>query len=149
MFNKISIGLVGALGILAASATVVSARSVVATDGRPLNGAQWGCFNANVGTGAVTSTCNANFEIPLVLDTFGAKVVNMSARATAGGAACRSVGNNRVGTAFTASPWVPVPVAAGFVNMNLAGAVVPGNGVLFVDCVTNPGTSFIQFDYAP
>lgn len=29
----------------------------------------------------------------------------------------------------------------------LTGAVVPPNGVLFVDCITNNSTSLVQIDY--
>lgn len=125
------------------------ARSVLASSGHARIGSQASCFNVNFTTGAVDSTCNADFIVPLTTDTAGAKPVNLTARATAPGAICRTVANNRFATSFSASPGVAIAVSAAYVPHALSAVVVPAQGVFFVDCITNPGTSLLELDYVP
>lgn len=58
-----SIGLVGLVSMVLAGGA--SARSVAAHTGQARVGAQSNCFDANFVTGEVTSTCSADFLVPL------------------------------------------------------------------------------------
>jgi hypothetical protein len=120
---------------------------VTAAIGDARNGTQVNCFSASFSTGAITSTCSADFLVPLSADSAGVKNINMTARATAAGASCRVVANNRFGTAISSSPFVALTVGPNYVAHFLNGAVLPGSGVLFVDCIMNNGASLNEIDY--
>ena len=150
MIKKALMGAVAslvAIGALAGSSSEAEARSVTAATGAARLGSQVNCFNKDFSTGAVNSTCNADFLVGLVADTAGAKNINLTARATAAGASCRVVANNRFGTAISASPFVPLTVGGSYVSHFLNGAVLPGSGVLFLDCILNNGASLNEIDY--
>jgi hypothetical protein len=142
------VSLISAAGMLSlAFAGAASARSVDAATGSARVGSQANCFNSSFITGAVDSTCSADFLIPLQLDTAGAKAINFTSRATAAGASCRAVANNRFGTGFNASPFVAIPVSAVYVAQVTTAVNTVGAGVFFADCITNSGTSLLEFDY--
>jgi hypothetical protein len=150
MIKKALMGAVAslaAIGALAGSSSEAEARSVTAATGDARVGSQSNCFYRDFSTGAVGSTCNADFLVGLVVDTAGAKTLLVTARATAAGASCRAVGNNRFGTALSGGPWVNLAVNPNYVNHNMTGAVVPAAGVLFLDCVLNNGASVNEIDY--
>jgi hypothetical protein len=140
--SVLAVGLV--VTLMAGSA---SARDVSASSGQARIGSQANCFNFDFNNGSATSTCFADFIVPLTTDTAGAKGIFFTSRATAVGGVCRAVTNNLVGTAFAATPFLAVPVNANFVDQFLGSLTVPGLGVLFIDCITNPGTSVLHFDY--
>lgn len=141
---------ISAVGMLSmALAGGASARGVSASSGSARVGGQEPCFNSDPLTGAVTSTCNADFLVPLTADTPGAKAVTYTRRATAAGAACRIMTNNRFGTAPAGTAFNPVPVSVPFLTFTFGAVIVPAQGVLFAHCVTNPGTAVNEFDYSP
>ncbi len=144
------------MSTLAASALFVPlmesdavARSVTASTGQARVGSQASCFTYSFTTGAVTSTCSTDFIVPLTTDASGNKSLTFTSRATAAGASCRAVANNRFGTSFSGSAFLSVPVNANFVSQTTGSVFVPGLGVFFADCITNSGTSLNEFDYAP
>lgn len=144
------ISTIAAVGLIAAvTAGKALARDVSATTGQARLGSQENCFNYDFTTGAVTSTCLADFIVALTTDTAGPKTTFFTSRATAAGGLCRVVANNRFGTLFTATPFLAIPVNANFVEQLFGPITVPGLGVFFADCITNPGTSINHFDYAP
>lgn len=127
-----------------------AARSVSAPTGQARLGSQANCFTYSFTTGAVTSSCSTDFIVPLTVDSAGNKAVLFTSRATSAGASCRAVSNNRFGTLFAASPFVPIPVPPGgstYVQQSTTSVAVPGLGVFFLDCLTNSGTSLLEFDY--
>lgn len=142
-----SIGLVGLLSMALAGGA--SARSVAAHTGQARIGSQSNCFDANFTTGEVTSTCNADFLVPLTTDSAGNKNLTYTRKATAVGASCRAISNNRFGTAPQATAFDSVPVSASFLSFTFAAINVPGQGVFLADCITNPGAAFQEFDYVP
>ena len=150
MIKKALMGAVAslaAIGALAGSSSEAEARSVTAAIGDARIGTQVNCFSASFSTGAITSSCSADFLVPLVIDSSGAKNVDLTARASAAGALCRAVANNRFGTVISASPFVPITVGPNYVPHALNGAVTVPMGVFFVDCITNSGTSLNEVDY--
>lgn len=142
-----SIGLVGLLSMALAGGA--SARSVSAHEGQARIGSQTNCFDASFVSGEVTSTCNADFLVPLTTDSAGFKNLTYTRRATAAGAVCRAISNNRFATAPQATAFDPVPVNAAFVSFTFAAINVPPQGVFLADCITNPGTALMEFDYVP
>lgn len=149
MNTKLLVMLMGAIGFVAISAEQASARSAAASLGQARNGSQVNCFSTSFSTGAVTSTCSADWAAPLVSDTAGGKVLSFTSRATAAGARCRAVTNNRFGTAFVATPFVNIPVSTTYVLQSTTAIALPGAGVYFVDCIMNNGASVDELDWAP
>jgi len=132
-------------------AGIASARSVAAVDGNPVVGAQSNCFNIDNSSGAVINTCaSAEYIVPADVDTVGAKSIQFTSRATAAGALCRAVKNNRQGTAFAVSAVLPVPVAAVPV-IQAAGAlpVATPSDVLMLDCSLNAGARLHSLFWTP
>jgi hypothetical protein len=116
MTKKRLVSLISAAAMASlAFAGAASARSVDAATGSARVGSQANCFNTSFVTGAVDSTCSADFLIPLQLDTAGVKSINFTSRATAVGGSCRAVSNDRFGTSFNASPFVSVPVSGTYI----------------------------------
>lgn len=142
-----SIGLVGMVSMALAGGA--SARSVSAHTGKARIGSQSNCFDASFSSGEVTSTCNADFLVPLTTDTPGNKNLTYTSRATAAGAICRAISNNRFATAPVATAFQAVPVSASFVSFTFGAIPVPPQGVFLADCITNPGTALMEFDYVP
>ena len=70
-------------------------------------------------------------------------------RATSAGAQCRIVTSNRFATSISVTAFDPIPVSASYVSFTFAAVNVPPQGVFFADCITNPGTNLIEFDYVP
>jgi hypothetical protein len=149
MLTKKMVCSFAAVGLIVMTAAGAAwARSVLAASGHARLGSQAACFNINFTTGAVDSTCNADFIVPLPTDTAGVKPVTFTARATSPGAVCRTVSNNRFGTAMSASAFVPpISIGPNYVVHAIPGIFVPSPGVFFADCITNPGTSLLLFDY--
>jgi hypothetical protein len=142
-----SIGLVGLVSMVLAGGA--SARSVAAHTGQARVGAQSNCFDANFVTGEVTSTCSADFLVPLTTDTTGNKALTYTRKATAVGAQCRAISNNRFATNPQSTAFDNVPVSAAFLSFTFAPINVPPQGVFLADCITNPGAAFQEFDYVP
>lgn len=151
MNKKLAICTLLALGASVVVGGIASARSVAAVDGNPELGAQSGCFNVDNISGAVLNTCgSAEYIIPADVDTIGAKPIQFTARATAAGAACRAVRNNRQGTAFAASAVVAVPVAA-VPPVLVTGAlpITTVSDVLMLDCSMNAGARVHSIFWTP
>jgi hypothetical protein len=150
VMNKRILCSIGAAGMLSmAISGGASARSVAAHTGDARLGSQSNCFDASFTTGEVTSTCNADFLVPLTTDSAGGKNLTYTRKATAAGASCRAISNNRFGTAPQATAFDAVPVSASFVSFTFAAINVPAQGVFLADCITNPGTALQEFDYVP
>jgi hypothetical protein len=150
IMKKTLVYAIAATGVLSlAVAGGASARSVDAMSGTAAVGSNANCFNVNFNTGEVSSTCFADFETPLTTDSPGFKNLTYTRRATAAGAVCRAVSNNRFGTAPSATAFDPVPVSPTFLSFTFAAVNVPAQGVFFADCITNPGTNLDEFDYVP
>jgi len=148
--KKALIYTVAATGLLSmALAGGASARSVDASTGTHRLGSQANCFDVDFSTGQVNSSCVADFEVPLTTDSAGFKNLTYTRKATAAGAVCRAVSNNRFGTAISATAFDSVPVSASFVSFTFAAINIPAQGVFFADCITNAGTSLDEFDYVP
>ncbi len=140
---------VGIMGLVVATSGAASARSAAASLGQARQGSQANCFSTSFSTGAVTSTCSADWAAPLVSDNAGNKVFSFTARATAAGASCRAVTNNRFGTLFVATPFVALPVSATYVALATTAIALPGAGSYFVDCIMNNGASVNELDWVP
>jgi hypothetical protein len=110
-------------------------------------GSQTSCFNANFNTCGLTSSCSTDLLVPLTVDSFGPKSVSYSRNATAAGALCRVVSNNVFGTAPSATVFDPVPVSGACQSFTFPPVSV--SGVLFLDCITNPGTNLCAVNYTP
>jgi len=123
------------------------ARSIYAYTGKARQGEHRTCFVRGP-THAVRSLCSEDFIVPLNTDNSGSKTLTFTSRATASGAQCRAVGNNRYGTAQSASAFKSIPTDANFLSRTTASVVVPSNGVFFGDCRMNPGSELFAFDYA-
>lgn len=148
MTKKRLVSIIGAAALASlAFGGAASARSVDAATGSARVGSQANCFNTSFVTGAVDSTCSADFLIPLQLDTAGVRGINFTARASAAGASCRAVANDRFGTGFNASAFVPITVGGAYVPHVTGAVTTVGAGVFFADCITNSGTSLLEFDY--
>jgi hypothetical protein len=111
-------------------------------------GSQANLFSYSFTTGAVTASGNADWALALPTDTDGSKAVLLTVRATAAGAQCRVVTNNRVGTMFAASGFFTLPVQATY-STHVHGANVPSTGVMYVDCIMNNGASLAAAQYTP
>lgn len=148
MKKQILVATISAAGVLAAVAGIASARSLAAFSGRPTGGANFSCFTAFGTTGHVQNSCGfTGFMVPLVVDTGGGKSVGFTARASATGSSCRSVSNNRFGTALAASPSVPIPVSGPLQLLTTASISIPSAGVFFMDCGLQNGTVLGAFNY--
>jgi len=139
-----------AAGLLSmALAGGASARSVSAATGKQRVGTQANCFDTDFGTSAINSTCFADYEVPLTTDVAGSKNLTYTRRATTAGAQCRAVTSNRFATSISATAFDPIPVSGTFLSFTFAAINVPAQGVFFADCITNPGTNLLEFDYVP
>jgi hypothetical protein len=149
MNKRIAIGLLASTAfLLPALETPASARSVSATTGKARFIEDTACFRFSYLTGAVTSTCAADFIVPLTVDTSGSKAITFRSRADGGGLkACRAVANDRFGTALSASAWVPVPWSSNYVTETTGTVSVPAMGVFLADCIASDGTELMEFDY--
>jgi hypothetical protein len=150
MFNKRLISMVVGAAVTVLGVGMASARSVPALQGAPVSGAQAACFTVDTLSGAVISNCAAGYAVPASIDTVGNKPISFTSRATAAGAACRSVKNNRQGTAFAASPALAIPVAGVPVIQTTAALPITSvTDVLFLHCNTNAGTRLHEAFWTP
>lgn len=150
MIKQIQLGvLMGMAILLLAFEEPAAARSVSATTGKARRSQEVSCFNYSFSTGVVTSTCDADFIVPLTTDRSGSKALTVTGRTASGpvGAVCRAVANDRFGTAFSASPFVDLPVGSAYVTRTTASVSVPSMGVFFADCITTASARLSEFDY--
>lgn len=140
---------ISVVGILSmAVAGGASARTVCGAAGESRIGSQANCFDSSFTACGVTSSCNADLLVPLTVDATGFKSVTYTRGATAVGAMCRVVSNNLTGTAFSATGFDAIPVNGGAcATFTFPGVVV--SGVLFLDCITNPGTNLCAVAHTP
>lgn len=141
-----AISMVGILSM--ALAGEASARTVCGAAGESRIGSQANCFDSSFNTCGVTSSCNADLLVPLTVDATGVKSVTYTRGATAAGAVCRVVSNNLTGTAFSAVAFDAIPANGGVcASFTFPAIIVPG--VLFLDCITNPGTNVCAVVHTP
>jgi hypothetical protein len=151
MYKKLLLG-IGTVGILcAASGSVAVARTMPASAGHALNGADMTCFSYQAVTGGVTSGCSSpatkKFIVPLPIDTFGSKTVSFTSRTNGSGGQCRVNTNNQSGSAGVSTPFIAIPTSGTFVNQTFAAINVPTNGVLFIECDMNIDSKLHSFTY--
>jgi len=147
MSSRAMICVLGAMAVLTGSAGVVWARAVAASAGTARLNTQHNCFDYNFNTGEVSSTCSADYEIPLVYDGAATRSATFGARAASTGAQCRVVSNNLTGTLLTASPFVQIPISSTPVLLTTGGISVPTVGVFFLDCITTVQTTINGVSY--
>jgi hypothetical protein len=137
------------LGVLSmAIAEEASARIICGAAGESRIGGQANCFTSSFNTCGVTSSCNADLLVPLTVDASGVKSVTYTRGATAAGAICRLVSNNLLGTAVSVSGFDPIP-ANGGACVPFTFPAISVAGVLFLDCITNPGTNLCAVAHTP
>jgi hypothetical protein len=149
MFKKTVVYILGAVAISAGVASVASARTEPAVAGNRRVPGTDNLFTFGISDGRVTSTGNADFNIPLAVDNPGLKNVAVTCGSTVASTRWRAVGNNSTGTATSASLFVNCPVLAGSAVVDtLAGAVnVPAGGVLIVDAIMNAGGRLLRVNW--
>jgi hypothetical protein len=141
MSSRAMICVLGTVMILTGSAGLVWARSVAASAGTARLNTQHNCFDYNFNTGEVSSTCSADYEIPLIYDSAGTRSATFGARAASAGAQCRVVGNNLTGTLISASAFTAIPISSTPVLLTTGTATAPAVGVFFLDCITTVQTT--------
>ena len=140
---------ISVVGILSmAIAGEASARIICGAAGESRIGSQASCFDSNFDTCAVTSSCKADLLVPLTVDATGAKSVTYTRGATAAGALCRVVSNNLLGTAVSATAFDSIPTTGGTCTAFTFPPIAVA-GVLFLDCITNPGTTVCAVAHTP
>lgn len=147
--NKPLVYGISVVGILSmALAEDASARTVCGAAGESRIGGQANCFDSSFTACGVTSTCNADLLVPLTVDATGAKSVTYTRGASAGGAACRVVSNNLTGTFFSSTAFDAIAPNGGACAAVTFPAIVV-TGVLFLDCITTPGTNLCAVAHTP
>jgi hypothetical protein len=147
--NKPLVYAISVVGILSmALAEEASARTVCGAAGESRIGGQANCFDSSFTACGVTSSCNADLLVPLTVDTTGFKSVTYARGATAAGAFCRVVSNNLAGTSFSSTAFDAIPVTGGGC-LTVTFPAIAVTGVLFLDCITNPGTNVCAVMHTP
>jgi len=142
--------LFGTILLLPVMADQASARSATASTGRARLGSQDSCFSFSVTSGSVTSTCGADFIVPLTTDHSGTKAISFTSRLADDDtppACCRAVANDPYGTAYSASSFVYLPHSDSYQSQSTGSVSVPHMGVFFADCILSDGAKLDEFDY--
>jgi hypothetical protein len=138
--------------IIAAYGAAAAARSTPALLGRPVNGSQYSCMNANRLTGAVRNDCAVvvDWTLGLPLDSNGAHsgavTVNAPDRLQT---SCRLVTLARNGTGVSSTPFLAPPSAQAFVDITFPQVNTPSSGLMFVECFLGPSAQVIKNDHLP
>ena len=153
--NKKMLSMITALTIAAGAFGTAGARTLPANQGTARVGSTASQFDYDFTAGAVTGTdipggSTADWEIGLVLDTFGNQSVAITSRATSavGEPRWRLACNNATNTAFTASAAFFIPVSGTYV-LGQRSATAPTGGVCFIDAILNSGASINRVSYNP
>jgi hypothetical protein len=117
-----------------------SARTVNAMAGTSTVGAQRANFNVLV-TGVQRSTSGtANWVVPLIFDTPGAKTVTIRGKVSTGGSmVCQVAAVDTTGAIVGFSPLTAFPVTGTYTSMSLTISSVPIGAVGYLYCQMNGG----------
>lgn len=154
--TKKMLSMITALTVAAGTSGIAGARSQPANLGTARIGSTVGQFNYDLNTGAVTAMgvppgpSLANWQIGLVLDFPGVKTATVASSAItpAGAPRWRLACANQLGTAFSSSSFVFLPVSVPYVLAS-ASAFVPPGGVCLIDAFLNNGASLHSVNYNP
>lgn len=154
--NKKILSMITALTVAAGAFGTAGARTIPANAGTYNNPDAEAVFSYSPTTGAVLATgissgVTVGWQMGLVLDTFGRKIVSVASRATSilDNPRWRLVSNNSAGTLFAASSFASMPVTGGAYVSKSRAITVPLGGVLLVDARMNSGASLLRINYTP
>ena len=142
------LAMISGLSIMATALGPASARTQPANLGTAHRGTQVDKFDHDANSGAVNAIGEGAWAEGLVLDTFGQKQINVTARATNQGAFVRCVSDDGYGTLLAATPFVAIPVNPNYVGLTFS-LFVPNNGVLSLDAIMVPGASIHRTLFIP
>lgn len=128
---------------------LASARTMPASGGKAVAWSDNACFGMSYSSMSNGCSTMRSFELPLVVDTAGAKTVYVSAYGAgpSNNVGCVAAGVNRGITLTWASSRVWLPSFGASQVITLTGAYVPPGGLFYTNCYVNPGGRVNVVDY--